>query len=298
MPFWDRKKKQPEAGPSPVLQENKPQATDRLVSAVSHEVEVSLEALREMGLLGDEDADREMLTQHYVELRSTGFQGELYPQVGLSDHGLSFSALLGALDGRRHPLIDAHKAASVWHDVYTQDELSALQVGEQYSERSVHGRMAIANFTSLAVGEPLLHFQGHRFDEYASKRLVIVHPTEPSREIYVDVPTQLEMLSASQENVRQIFHGYNLAALNLPAICAIMLQRRIRGEPLPFQGDNHIHIPQLRRVNVDGVDREIGQIPTLKVTSGQIHLGAFGDSVGMSPLAGIGLSVGRDLSDQ
>lgn len=290
-------RKGPEAEQPSTQEQRQPVVIDRLATAVAQEVEVSLEALRELGLLVDEDADREMLTQHYVELRSTSFQGELYPQISLSDQGLSFGGLLGALDGRRHPLVESHQAANVWHDSYTHNDLSALGVGESTGVIPVHGRLAVANFANPAVDEPLLHFRGHPFDENASKRLVITHPTEPSQEIYVDVPTQQEMLAGSQENVRQIFHGYNLAALNLPAVCVIMLQRRIRGEPLPFQGENQIHIPQLRRIDATGIFPVPGQVPTVMVHEERVHIGVFGDSTKISPQTGIGLSLGRNLSE-
>ena len=243
---------------------------------LSDHVGASVEALRMLGLVEDQDRVAETLAVDYAKLvRNSGRTGELFIQ--LPKGMITLADLIQISDSVPPPKDKRYPKTSFYNELWTPgfsqggyqaDELDNLALGSN-DDFTSHARLAIHD--PVGELEPLLHFLDQPFDKIHAKR---------------GKQTQLEAVHEAIDVYQTEEHeDFTMAPLNVKAVAFIALSRRIKGEAMPMAG-SYMRDATLPRKIVEGKSL-VGYVSSL---NDKIYLHkSFGRA---DSRFGVGLSVG------
>jgi hypothetical protein len=239
------------------------------------DVGAAVEALSLITNFDDRAQVEESVRRDFAGVRESGVKGEAYIQVpgSVANLGRVVQALDEGNFSKDYP------STYVWHELWTPstgpegyaqeelDEIDGLPTGWQ-----AHGRIAVHGTESQ--DEPLLHFLGLPYDDYAKQTW------DPKAEA-----TQLEKVAKAKQAFEAEHPDFNMVVLDANAVGFIGLMRRIKGEPMPMSW-GFMRDASLPRKTVGG-DSVVGCVDSL---GGQL---GFSNSLGYgNGYVGVGLSVG------
>jgi hypothetical protein len=245
------------------------------VPAVNNDnVGAAVEALSLVASFDDREAVTAQVREEFATLATSGVEGEMYIHVprSVANLGRAIQALDEGSFGKEYRA--SYVYGQLWtpgvgQEGYAADELGTLGID---TEDQVHARIAV--HSAKSEDEPLLHFLGLPYDDYAKQNW------NPKAEA-----TQLEKVADSKQLIEAKHPGLNMAALNANAVAFISLMRRIKGEPMPMEW-GFMRDASLGRKTVDG-HSVVGRVDSYE---GRLEFrNSGGDGYGY---AGVGLSVG------
>lgn len=237
-------------------------------------VGAAVEALSLVATFDDREAVTAQVREEFTTLATSGVEGEMYVHVpkSVANLGRVIQALDEGSFGKEYPA--SYVYGQLWtpgvgQEGYTADELGTLGLD---TDDQVHARVAVHRSESSA--EPLLHFLGLPYDDYAKETW------NPKAEA-----TQLEKVAEATQAFDDEHPDFNMAALNANAVAFIALMRRIKGEPMPMEW-GFMRDASLTRKTVDG-NSVVGYVGS---RGGQLRF-SRSDGYGAGNV-GVGLSVG------
>lgn len=242
----------------------------------SDNVGAAVEALSLVAAFDDREAVTAQVRDEFTALAGSDTQGESYIHVpgSVANLGRVVQALDEGSFSKEYPATYVYGqlwTPGVGQEGYTADELGTL--GSDTVEDQVHARVAVHGTESQ--DEPLLHFLGLPYDDYARTTW------NPKAEA-----TQLEKVAEAKQAFEAEHPDFNMAPLNANDVAFIALMRRIKGEDMPMSW-GFMRDASLSRKSVGGYS-VVGSVFS---DEGQLR---FGDSDGNAvDHVGVGLSVGK-----
>lgn len=237
---------------------------------IGDRAEVSVKALRMLGLAEDRDQALESISADYQSLTDLNIPGRPYVDIPYSTFSTAY--LVYAIDANTDGP-DTH----VYDNFWIPGKKSGSYTDEQLAQSSGQTTQARLALHSNHDQEPLLHFAGQPFDgKYAEK----------------GPRTQLESVERAKKAFEAEHPDRTMQALGHRAFLLISLEQRIKGEPLPIKW-GYMRDANLPRAKVYGPRTEpqggwlVGGVYSNdgKLVLSTSYGGAYSDK-------GVGLSVG------
>jgi hypothetical protein len=239
---------------------------------VTEPVEVTLEALKLLGIIEHNDQAKQSITADFTALSELDYDGRLHVLPGI---GVSFDHILQTAEAIKPENVPVlYRFTNLWtpnteSNSYSQAELNG-------GPENHVARLAVYNADTNTSVDPVLHYLNTPYDEKYQENCST---------------TQLQELEQDQQDFNVKYEDFKLSSLDHKAFAMLALMDRIRGGVAPNSKDfilntGFMRIPDLGRRDVCG-DSCVGNVDS---DDGQLK---FDCSYGVAGVFnGVGLSVG------